>query len=97
MDEPHQSPDGTEEVPVLFYFSEEVRHVPIATIRAAAEVTSTEVLAGSAGVAVEVDDGFFTMYIEPDGQGTGFDVTLRAGNAVVDTARLDSSNFVENR
>ncbi|WP_254863122.1 hypothetical protein [Halovivax gelatinilyticus] len=95
IDEVVQNTDGTHEVPVLFYYTGDAQIVPVVTLNPAAEVARSEISTGSSGMTITVDDGFFSFSVEPDGKGSGFDVTLRVGNTVIDSAHLDFSEFIE--
>lgn len=82
--------DGMDEVEVLFYHSNETQRVPRIALSPAAEATSVDATTGLNGLTVTIDDGFYTLYIEPDGNGTGYSVSLRAGNSRLDEAHLSS-------
>lgn len=86
--------EGVEEVTVFFYLQDEMKDVPVYPLRPAAEVTSIESKVESTGLAIRIDDGFYQLHIEPDGEGTGYAVALRAGEALVDRAQLSSEGFI---
>lgn len=81
-------------VEVLFYLTAKSVVVPIGSLSPAVEAASSTATAGTHGLSVQIDDGFFSISLETDGEGTGFDVQLRAGNAAIDSAHLDASSFL---
>lgn len=86
--------EGINEVLVFFYLRGEEEAVPVYSLSPAEEVTSIESTAEPQGITVTIDDGFYTLHIEPDGKGTGYSVTLRSGHATIDTTHLSSAEFL---
>lgn len=56
-------------------------------------MTSVEATRGIRGAIITIDDGFYTITVEPNGEGTGFAVSLQAGNATLDRADLSSEDL----
>lgn len=79
---------------VYFYAPDEIQEVPLTTLSLAASVASVDITDGEYGFEISIDDGFFEMVINPDGQGGGFDVSLKAGMATVDTCHLSYEDFL---
>lgn len=89
-----ESEDSIADVSVYFYRTREQTDVPVYDVEPAANVTSIESKAGSLGLHVTIDDGFFRLYIEPDGNRTGYSVSLHAGNALIDELQLSAEAFL---
>lgn len=94
IEKPATREEKMPEVSVYFYRLDEQREVPAYAISPSAAVTSIDSQTGSLGLTITIDDGFFTLYIEPDGQGTGYSISLHAGNAQLDSARLSAERFL---
>ncbi len=86
--------EGTDDVTVLFYETGEPSDVPVYSLSPASEVASVEATQGTVGLDVEIDDGFYSLRIVPDGEGSGYSVSLHAGNATLDEAELSSEGFL---
>lgn len=84
---------GIDDARVIFYLTEEEAVVPTYSLAPASEVTSVEATRGTLGAIITIDDGFYTITVEPDGEGTGFTVSLQAGNATLDQADLSSEDL----
>ncbi|WP_147587294.1 hypothetical protein [Halorubrum lipolyticum] len=84
---------GIDDARVLFYLSGEEVTVPTYSLAPASEVTSVESTRGTLGTTVTIDDGFYTITVEPDGEGTGYNLSLQAGNAILDQAELSSDKL----
>lgn len=94
VDPPSEITTESTEVNVRFYHSGETTEVSIYSLTPASESVTTQTRQGSHGMEVTIDDWFYTLYIEPDQAGSGFEIALRAGNSVIDSAHLDSSDFL---
>lgn len=81
-------------VSVYFYTSDEIIEVPLTTLSPASTVTTVDVVEGTHGVEIMVDDGFFKFVITPDGEGSGFDISMKAGQAVLDSHHLSYQDFL---
>lgn len=79
---------------VYFYVSDEVTEVPLTTLSPASTVTTVDVVEGTHGIEIMVDDGFFKFVITPDGEGSGFDISMKAGQADVDSHHLSYQEFL---
>lgn len=79
---------------VYFYISDKVVEVPLTTLSPASTATTVDVVEGTHGLEIMVDDGFFKFIITPDGDGTGFDISMKAGQADVDSQHLSYHDFL---
>ncbi|KTG11413.1 hypothetical protein AUR64_03930 [Haloprofundus marisrubri] len=79
---------------IYFYHPDITQDVPLASLETASEMLSTDIKRGSCGFEVEIHDGMFTFYIEPDGNGTGYEVSLTAGNATLEQTHFSTEEIV---
>lgn len=86
--------DGLDDVSALFYETGESTEIPVYSLSPASEVASTQTTRGTLGLNVEIDDGFYSIRITPDGKGTGYSLSLHAGNATLDEAELSTESFL---
>lgn len=86
--------DEVDVASVYFYVSDEVTEVPLTTLSPTSTATTVDVVEGTHGVEIIVDDGFFKFVITPDGEGNGFDISMKAGQAVVDSNHLSYQDFL---
>lgn len=84
---------GIDDARVIFYLTGEEAVVPTYSLAPASEVTSVEATRGTLGTVIRIDDGFYTITVEPDGEGTGYTVSLQAGNVILDQAELSSEDL----
>lgn len=79
---------------VYFYMIDEAIEVPLTALSPASAMTTVDVVEGTHGFEIMIDDGFFKFVITPDGEGNGFDISMKAGKADVDTHHLSYEDFL---